>query len=80
MHWFLFKLTLILNSVHLFWKLVVFEFLLGVSVTFLCSLSALKVKIVPLQDALQLLMLFVGTLAYLEPKLFILINFIVMPS
>jgi hypothetical protein len=38
-------------------------------------MSALPVKIVPLLDALQLLMLFVGTLMYLELKLFLLIIF-----
>jgi hypothetical protein len=70
---FLFKFTLVLNSV-LFWKLLVFEFLLGVSETFLCMVSALQVKSVPVLDALHLLM-FVGMLMYLEPKLFFLFIF-----
>jgi hypothetical protein len=33
MHYFLFKFTLVLNSVFLFWKLLLFEFLLGSSET-----------------------------------------------
>jgi hypothetical protein len=37
MHFFLFKFTLVLYSV-LFWKLLVFEFLLGVSETLLSSI------------------------------------------
>jgi hypothetical protein len=45
MHSYLFKCTLVLNSV-LFWKLFVFEFLLGISETFLCSISDTHVKIV----------------------------------
>jgi hypothetical protein len=69
----LLKFTLVLNSVFLFWELIVFELLLGMHETFFCSRSALLVKIVPLRDALQLLMLFVETLTYLEPKLFLLI-------
>jgi hypothetical protein len=48
------------------------EFLLGKSDTFLRSMPALLVKLVPLRDVHQLLMLFVGTLTYLEPKLFFL--------
>jgi hypothetical protein len=42
MHCFLFKFTLVLNSVLLFWKLLVFELLLGTSETALlnvCSIS-----------------------------------------
>jgi hypothetical protein len=38
-------------------------------------MSALQVKIALLLDALQMLMLFVGTLTYLEPKPFLLIIF-----
>jgi hypothetical protein len=48
MHSFLFMFTLVLNSVRLFWKLLVFEFLLGISETSLCSTSTPKVKIVSL--------------------------------
>jgi hypothetical protein len=57
---FLLKFTLALNSVLLFWVTLVFEFLLDISDTFLCSMSVLVVKIVPLLDALQLIMLFAG--------------------
>jgi hypothetical protein len=74
MHSFLFKFTLVLNSV-LFWKLLVFEFILGKSETLLCSVSAPQVKIVPLLGWHQLLILFAGTLTYLEPKTFSLIIF-----
>lgn len=48
MHSFLFKFTLFLNSVLLFWKLLVFEFPLGMLKTLVCSVSAPLVKIVPL--------------------------------
>jgi hypothetical protein len=78
MHCFLFKFTLVLNSALLFWKLLVFESLLGISETYLCSISAPQVKIVPLLDALQLLMLFVGMLTYLGPKIFSIIFYNVM--
>jgi hypothetical protein len=47
---------------------LVFMFLLGISETFLCSMSALLVKIVILLKALQLLILFVITQIYLEQK------------
>jgi hypothetical protein len=50
----LFKFTLPLNSVFLFWKLLVFEFVFAVSDTFLCSVFARKVKIALLLDPLQL--------------------------
>jgi hypothetical protein len=69
MHCFLFEFTLVLNSV-LFWKLLVFEVLLGTLETLFCSVSAPHVKIVPLLDALQLLMLFAGILTYSEPEMF----------
>jgi hypothetical protein len=39
-----------------------------------CSVSALQVKIVPLLDAHQLLMLFARTLTYSESETFALIN------
>jgi hypothetical protein len=64
-----FQFNLALNSVLLFWKLLVFEFLLGVSQNFVCSVSVFLAKTVILLDALQLLVLFVGTLIYFEPKL-----------
>jgi hypothetical protein len=75
MHSFLLMSTLVLNSALAFWKLLVSEFLLGTSETLLCSMSALPVKIVPLLDLHQLLMLFAGTLTYLEPETFSLIIF-----
>jgi hypothetical protein len=48
MYSFLFSFTLVLNSVLLFWKLFVYEFLPGISVTLLCSMSAPHVTFVPL--------------------------------
>jgi hypothetical protein len=69
-----FTFTWALNSVFLFWKLLVFEFLLCTSEIF-CVVSALQARIVLLLDALHPLMLFVGTFTYLEPKLFLLIVF-----
>jgi hypothetical protein len=54
MHCWVFKFTLVLNSI-LFWKLLAFEILLGTSETLLCSISAPYVKIVPLLDAHKLL-------------------------
>jgi hypothetical protein len=75
MHFFLLKSTLVLNSALLFWKLLVSEFLLGISETLYCSMSALHVKIVPLLDVHQLLMLFAGTLTYSESETFTLIIF-----
>jgi hypothetical protein len=69
MHFYLYKLTLVLNSVRLFWKLLVFVSLLGTSETFLCSMFALQSKTVLLLDALKLLMLFAGTLISLEDKM-----------
>jgi hypothetical protein len=67
---FLFKFIVLLNSVLLFWKLLAYEFLLGASDTLLCSVSAPQADIIPLLDALHLLMLFAGILMYLEPNLF----------
>jgi hypothetical protein len=49
------------------------EFLLDTSETLLCSTSAPPPP--SLLDAIQLLMLFVGTVTYLEPRLFLLILF-----
>jgi hypothetical protein len=69
----LFKFTV--NSVLLFWKLLVFESLLGASGTFLCSVFALKLKTVLLLDALQLLMLSAETLISLEDRMFPLLIF-----
>jgi hypothetical protein len=75
MHSFLFKSTLVLNSALPFSKLLVSEFLHGISETLHCSMSALKVKIVPLLDVHQLIMVFARTLTYSEPETFTLINF-----
>jgi hypothetical protein len=44
MHSFLLKSTVVLNSALPFWKLLVSEFLLGISETLHCSMSALQVK------------------------------------
>jgi hypothetical protein len=57
--------------------MLVSEFLLGISETLLCSMSALQVKIVPVLDVHQLLMLSAGTLTYSEPEMFTLIIFII---
>jgi hypothetical protein len=75
MHSFLLKSTLVLNSALLFWKSLVSEFLLGISKTLHHSMSAFQVKIVPLLDAHQLLVLFARTLTYSELETFALINF-----
>jgi hypothetical protein len=64
---FLLKFTLVSKSARLFWKLLVSQFLLGKSEIFHCSMSAPYVKIVPLLDVHQLLMLFAETLKYSEP-------------
>jgi hypothetical protein len=64
------KFTSALNSA-LFWKRLVLEIVLGTSDTSRCSVSAPQVQIVPLLDALQLLV-FAETLRYLEPKTFFL--------
>jgi hypothetical protein len=53
--------------------MLVFEFLVGLAETFLCSASAPLVKIVLLLDALRLLLLSVGSLMCQEAKQFILI-------
>jgi hypothetical protein len=69
MHFSVFKFTLVLNSVHLFWKLLAFVSLLGTSETFFYSMFVLQLKTVLLLDALQLLMLSPGTLIYLEDNM-----------
>jgi hypothetical protein len=68
------KFGLALNSTLLFWKCSVFKFLPGASETFLCSMSAPQVKSLLPLDSLQLL-IFLGTLTYLEHKSFALIIF-----
>jgi hypothetical protein len=70
-----FKFTFAINSGILFWKLLLFKYLLSISENFPCSISALQVKTVLLLDALHLIMLFVGMMAYVEPKMFLLIIF-----
>jgi hypothetical protein len=41
---FIFKFTLVLNSVLLFWKLLVFQFVLGMSDALLYSMSCSSCK------------------------------------
>jgi hypothetical protein len=65
----LLKFTLVSNSALSFWKLLVSEFLLGISETLQCSMSAPHVKIGPLLNVHQLL-IFAGTLTYSEPGMF----------
>jgi hypothetical protein len=67
---FLLKFTLVSKSALLFWKLLVSEFLLDISEIFHYSMSAPRVKAVPLLDVHQLLMLFAETLTYSEPGTF----------
>jgi hypothetical protein len=57
MHSFLrvFRFIMVLNSVLPSWRLLVFEFLLGVTETLLCLVSAPHAKSVPLLDVNQLL-------------------------
>jgi hypothetical protein len=66
---FLLKFTLVPNYALPYWKLLVAEFLLGISETLLCSMSAPHVQIVPLLGVHQLLM-FAGTLTYSESGTF----------
>jgi hypothetical protein len=47
----------------------VFEFLLAISEIILVFNVASEINTVPLLDAIQLLILFEGTVEYLEPKL-----------
>jgi hypothetical protein len=76
---FLFKCTFVLYSVLLFWKLLAFVFLSDLSETLLCPLTAPQSKTVPLLNAQQLLMLFVGTLTYFKQKLlFLLIKTLIL--
>jgi hypothetical protein len=67
---FLLKFTMVSKSALLFWKVLISEFLLGISEIVYCSMSAPRVKIVPLLDVHQLLMLFAETLTYSEPRTF----------
>jgi hypothetical protein len=67
---FSFKFILVSNSAFLFWKLLASEFLLGISETFLCSMSAPRVKIVPLLDVHHLLILSARKLTYLDSGTF----------
>jgi hypothetical protein len=78
MHSILLKFTLVSNSALPFWKLLVSEFLFSISETLLCSMSAPHLKIVPLLDVHQLLMLSARTLTYLEPETFSIIVFILL--
>jgi hypothetical protein len=56
--------NLVLNSALLFWKLLVFQSLLGMLGTLLSPISAPRVKIVPLLDVYQLPMLIARPLTY----------------
>jgi hypothetical protein len=67
---FLLKFTFVSKSAPLFWKLLVSEFLFGISEILHCSMSAPRVKLVPLLDVHQLLMLFAEALTYSEPGTF----------
>jgi hypothetical protein len=73
MHSFFLMSIVVLNSALLFWKLLDSEFLLGISETLQCSMSALQVKIVSLLDAHQPQILFARTLTYSELETFALI-------
>jgi hypothetical protein len=64
---FLLKSTVVWNSAFPFWRFLVSEVLLGISETLHCSTSAPHLKIVPLLEVHQLLMLFTGTLTYSGP-------------
>jgi hypothetical protein len=75
MHYSLSMCKLVWNTALPFWKLLVFETLLGISETFLCSVSALHLKTILLQDVHQLLMLSAGILMYLKQILFPLVTF-----
>jgi hypothetical protein len=67
---FLLKFTSASNSALLFWKLLVSEFLLGISEILHRSMSAPQAKIIPLPDVHQLLLLFAGTFTYSDPGTF----------
>jgi hypothetical protein len=88
-----FKFTLVLISVLLFWRLFIFEFMLGVSndtqqdatckdpAQYIRELSVFSVCCCSkssLLDALQMQMLSVGTVTYLEPKLFLVTSQVVL--
>jgi hypothetical protein len=75
MHCSLLQITLAVNSSLAFWKMLVFEFLLSISENFLYSMTDVLLNIVLLLEELQVLMLFVVALTYLEPKVFLLIKF-----
>jgi hypothetical protein len=72
---FLLKFTLVSKSSLLFWKLLFSEFLLGISEILHCSMPAPRVKIVPLLDVHQLLILFAEMLTYSEPGAFSSVTF-----
>jgi hypothetical protein len=58
----LFKFTLFLNAVLFIWKVLVSDSVLGISETFLWSMSVVRVKISLLLDMLRLFMLCVVAL------------------
>jgi hypothetical protein len=61
---FVLKFSFVSNSALPFWKLLVSEFLLGISETLGCSMSAPDVKIILTLDVLLLLMFPAGALTY----------------
>jgi hypothetical protein len=73
---FLFRFILVSNSALLVWKLAS-EFLRGISKTLIQSMSAPQVKLAPLLDVHQLLILSAGKLAYLDPGTFYSVIFII---
>jgi hypothetical protein len=67
------NLTLFYILSRSFWKMLAFDFLLGISKIFLCSMSTVWVNFGFPLDTLQRLMLFVRMLIYLKSKRNILI-------
>jgi hypothetical protein len=72
---FLFKFTQFQNSLRPFWKLLASESLFGILGTWQCSMFVRDVKIVPLLDVHQLLILLAGTLTYMRSGAFASIVF-----
>jgi hypothetical protein len=76
---YLLKFTLVSKLAILFWKLLVSEFLLGISEILHCSVSAPHLNIVPLLNVNELLMLFAGPLTYSETGIFSSVIYYNMP-
>jgi hypothetical protein len=76
MHCHFSRLIFALNSTLLFLNLLIFDFLLDISEFLICSISALRVRIILPLDAFHLIMLFAGTLMHLKPfSLYVLLNY-----